>query len=338
VRDKIAAEKRGICLLLQLLHTRFASFLLFIEKKRAFPLGVRLQKWWEYINLNSREPISELENLGASFVSMRKDSDAVNSEIPDIIQKGFEFSDPKDFYNDQGDVFPVKYRRDIQYHELISSTETNVPSIFLALKSEVSQSRAKLNNIDFIDEVNRSSEEFYFIFNHYLLVRVSMTDVLSSDNLDQNNQTKSFNNEQSMSTAKNSDSSNPPKIKRDRLATKSLAICFFDGEDDMHPNGDMEFFCTQIQSIVDRFSLELISKVLRRIGTMRSDIFLAKEFLYSKECRDYKLIVPIANDWVNFMLIIKNNLHQCMSEVHGKLDDRLTSNASNYSSSNFCST
>lgn len=292
-----------------------------------------MQKLSEYTNTNTRDPFPEVDNNDSSLISMKKDSDAASSEFRDMIQKDFGFSDQKDLYNDQSDVFPIKFKREVQYHELILSSEVNVPSIFLALKNEVSQSRAKLKNIDFIDEVNRSSEEFYFIFNHYLLVRVNTVAVSSSEKDDQYNQIKSFNNETALPAPKNAtnDSTGNSKAKRDRMVVSGLAICFFSAEDDKQRIGDVEFFYNEIQTIVERFSLEKISKFLRRMGSMRSDTFLAKDFLYSKERREYTLIVPIVNDWANFLFIIKNNLHQYMSEVYGKIDLKLAEESSGYS-------
>lgn len=304
---------------------------MYIEKKKDFPKGVRLQELDEYV---MQKELEEKQNdIRFKSFERREEEDLqeycfLDSNIQGIY-KELNYSnkkDPFDKFDHYKDVFQIKYVKNITYHELQLASDRDSKSIFDMMKAEIIYGKAKLQNIEYLKEKSQAYNEFYFIFNHYLLVRVITVPASSSEREDQFDKLKSFNNETRDLTKSTFEQQTNPKAKKDRMVKSHIAICYYFGDSDEETSemiGDTKFFTSEIRSIVEKFSLERISKFLRKMGAMRTDSFLARDFLYSEERKDYNFNIPVLNDRVNFLYLLTSNLHQSMSEVIGSLDPKM---------------
>lgn len=236
----------------------------------------------------------------------------------------------RDRANDRKSVIPDIYmldivsKKDFEFPELITGTDSYKTSIFAAVRSEIVQNSPK--TVHYLPKLS-SIDDFYFLFNAKSLVKISCS-VIEKEPMKLIDPKASFNEGQTITLASSIVNDNPKRNmipststeRKEKIVTKMITICFYATED---IPGDFGYVNTLVNSLIEKNVLENFRRFIRRMGVMRADSTLAKYFL-SEEPKEFKFECPKVNDKTNFLFMLKNNLHMLMSRVTGTVDNLIT--------------
>jgi hypothetical protein len=213
-------------------------------------------------------------------------------------------------------ILEVLSKKEFEFPELITSSDSYKTSIFFLVRSELVQGG---NQIIYLPKLS-SMDEFYFLRNGQTLVRMSCT-TIEKEPMKLIDPKSSFND----ATLGSSVADLPKRLgststseRKEKNVTKMITVSIYATE---LKGGESEIIYTHTNNLIEKNVLENFRRFIRRMSVMRADSTLAKYFL-SEEPREFRFQYPQVNDKTSFLLILKNNLHLLMSRVTGTLDNQ----------------
>ena len=212
-------------------------------------------------------------------------------------------------------ILEIMSKKDFEYPELITGSESYKTSIFFSVRSDLVQNTG---NIIYLPQLS-SLDDLYFILNDSSLVKMSCS-IIEKEPMKLIDPKSSFTeaaplNSSIVEPPKKTASAKPAE-RKEKIVTKMITVSIYATE---LKGGESEIIYTLINNLIGKNLLENFRRFIRRMGIMRADSTLARYFL-SEEPKEFKFQYPKVNDKTNFLLILKNNLHLLMSKVTGTLD------------------
>lgn len=286
-----------------------------IKATGTIPKKVKLQEEKDYME-ERRDPLFE----EMAMPPKRKPSEVTNSQGFSELIGGYlrepRLTDRKSMMTDNY-FFDIVSKKDFEFPELITGSDTYKTSIFASVKSEVIQSSP--STIYYLPKLS-TPDTFFFLFNKKSLVKVSCF-VIEKDPIKATDPKSSFNENVNLGSSVAEQPKKPTLAsaeRKEKRVTKLITICYYATEE---IPGDFGFVNSLVNNLLEKNVLENFRRFIRRMGSMRADSTLAKYFL-SEEPREFRFLYPKLNDKTNFLFLLKNNLHLLMSRVTGTIEQQ----------------
>jgi hypothetical protein len=289
-----------------------------IRNSGAIPKRIKLQEPSEFI-LDKKDfvPLEE-----STQPPRRKQSEVGSSQGINDLLGGYmrdpRLTDRKQLASDLF-VFDMVSKKEFEFPELITGSDTYKTSIFASVKSELVQSSSE--TIHYLPKLS-TPDAFFFIFNNNSLIKVTCS-IIEKEPQKMTDPRSSFN--EAINLASSIAEQQPKKLgqtsseRKEKIVLKMLTLSFYSTEE-IH--GDFGYINSLVNSLLEKNVLDNFRRFIRRMGSMRADSTLAKYFL-SEEPREFRFHYPKVNDKTNFLFLLKNNLHLLMSRVTGTIDDQM---------------
>jgi hypothetical protein len=306
-----------------------AAILRYIEVHKRLPEKVELEAFDPIENCIDEELAIPVMTPVPSH--RRKDSDYYGGTLNLELMQGFGkerfgLSEKKGGFSESL-VFNVVKRLDCVFSEIITPADNPKFGIFYTVQQEFRASH--VGEITFLDKLG-GKDEFVFLLNHIILVRVNCVVVQKRSTVDAKSSfTETLTGsmsvpERPLEGRRTSGQTNPvvglekKDSNKDKIVKKKIVLSFYCTEE---LPGEFEGVFAQIQTLVERCVNENFSKYIRKMTAMRMGSEIARIFV-NEAVREFRFSFPFIGDKLSFLLMLKGNLHTLMSKVIGSAQTR----------------